>query len=280
MPHAAIIASLPDISRWYADTYTVYHKDIDFNEELRLSALLLMLQETAWNHARAIGVDYRRPAFASIIWVLSRMRIEMLGAPPRWMETVKLATSPTGIDRLFALRDFLAMHSDGRPFARVASAWIMIDAASRRPVRPQSLLDESNFHFETTVIPEGTEKLKENPDLTWDSPFCPSYADIDAHQHVNNVSYAQWCLDVPPQEFFREHSLTSFDINFLAELGWGQAVRIGHSGSVPIDLNPLESLESQVGLYQDFAVQKTGDQENAALVRVGWQRRDHAKLQS
>ena len=268
MPQAAIIASLPETGRWYADTYTVYHKDIDFKEELRLSALLLMLQETAWNHAREIGVDYRREAFASIIWVLSRMRIEMLGPTPRWMETVKLATSPTGIDRLFALRDFLAMHSDGRPFARVASAWIMIDATTRRPVRPQSLLDESNFHFETTVMPQGTEKLKQPAELTWEEPFQPGYADIDAHQHVNNVSYAQWCLDVLPQEFFREHSLTSFDINFLAELGWGQTVRIGHSGSV------------QLGSYPDFAVQKTSDGENAALVRMGWQRRDHAKLQS
>ena len=278
MPQAAIIASLPDIGRWYADTYTVYHKDIDFKEELRLSALLLMLQETAWNHAREIGVDYRHEAFASIIWVLSRMRIEMLGPTPRWMETVKLATSPTGIDRLFALRDFLAMHSDGRPFARVASAWIMIDATTRRPVRPQSLLDESNFHFETTVMPQGTEKLKLHPNLTWEAPFRPGYIDIDAHQHVNNVSYAQWCLDLLPQEFFREHRVANFDINFLAELAWGQAVRVGLTA--PDSQSASTGRPASVDCVQDFAIQKMADQETAALVRLGWQRRDHAKLQS
>ena len=58
MPHPQY-----DINGWYEDLYQVYHKDIDFRGELRLSALLQILQETAWNHAHVLGLGYSTAAF-------------------------------------------------------------------------------------------------------------------------------------------------------------------------------------------------------------------------
>lgn len=263
---------IPDVSTWYKDIYGVYHKDIDFNSELRLSALLLMLQETAWNHARVLGLDYHQEAFKTMIWVLSRMRIEIFEKPPIWMEQVHLATSPTGIDRLFALRDFLAMHENGLPFARIASAWIVIDATTRRPIRPQSLLDENNFHFEPSVMPGGTCKLSQSPALEWGEAFKPGYTDIDAHQHVNNVSYAQWCFSTIDAEFFKTHRVVSFDINFLAEVNWGQSIRVGRGAVLPISKNDMDQSSNSETFIQDFAIKKL-EGENAALARIGWQSR-------
>lgn len=259
----SLIDSLPDTGRWYRDRYEIFHKDIDFNGELRLSSLLLMAQETAWNHARLVGIDYRQDAFKDIIWVLSRMRLEILGPQPGWMATMELATSPVGVEKLFALRDFLAV-AEGRPFARFTSAWIMIDPVSRRPVRPQSLLDGFEAHFNPSVWGgEKTRKLHEPEGLVWLGTVTPGYADIDAHRHANNVSYAQWCLDTLGQDHYQRYRALDFDINFLSELAWGQAVRVAR-----VEV-PAEGAEDAA---HGFVVRKESG-ETAAVVRVGWQGR-------
>ena len=105
--------------------------------------------------------------------------------------------------------------------------------------------------------------------MEWGEAFLPAYGDIDAHQHVNNVSYAQWCLNANPADFYQHYRLASFDINFLAELGWTDQVRIGRHES----MNEGLATDDSIDLWQDCAVQKTADSEMAALVRFGWRRR-------
>jgi acyl-ACP thioesterase len=270
----------PDLSAWYSDTYEIYHKDIDSRGELRLTALLVMLQETAWNHAHRLGVGYGAAGFENLIWVLSRMRIELIDAGPDWMRQVRLATSPTGVDRLFALRDFVAMHADGRPFARVTSAWILIDSATRKPVRPQSLLDNGNFPFCQTIVPEGAIKLRDPEELLSGLRRVAAWSDVDAHQHVNNVKYAEWCLDSYAQEHWEGFRLVEYDVNFNAETTWGQEITTG----MAVEGHPRTSTAEQaaegwtvsghrVEERHTHVVRDAASGKSAAIIRFGWEPR-------
>lgn len=265
----------PDLSAWYTDEYVVYHKDIDARSELRLTALLLMLQETAWNHAHCLGIGYDSKGFENLIWVLSRMRIELLGPGPEWMEKVRLATSPTGVDRLFALRDFQAMRADGSTFARVASAWILIDDSTRKPIRPQSLLDGGNFRFYPPVLPEGTVKLREPETPRPGLGRTATWSDIDAHQHVNNVKYAEWCLDGYPQDHWDRYRLVEYDVNFNAEMTWGQDM----TTAMAVETRPEDGAANwevaghHLAERHTHVIRETSVGKTATLVRLGWEHR-------
>ncbi len=263
--------NLDKIKAWYTDRYAIYHKDIDFQGELRLTALLLMLQETAWNHAHSLGISYSDPGFEKIVWVLSRMRIELFGPGPGWMDEVRLVTSPTGIDRLFALRDFVAMNQAGVPFARISSAWIMIDSDSRRPIRPQTLLTSVNFQSAESILPGGTTKLKEPNSAQVDRRHLVGWSDIDAHQHVNNVRYVEWCLDSYPPDYWREHAMVDFDINFNAETVWGQEIETMRM----IEQEEPEQLlgGSCIAERHIHGVRPLGSHKFNTVLRFGWGKR-------
>lgn len=247
---------------WYVDRYRVYHKDIDQDGELRLTALLQMLQETAWNHAHVIGIGYHHPGFENLVWVLSRLRLELVAPGPRWMEDLSLATSPTGVDKLFALRDFVALRPDGVPFARATSAWIMIDAETRRPIRPQGLLTNGNFHFRPGVLPEGTVKLREPEGGVPAFERTTGWNDIDAHRHVNNVRYAEWCLDSYVETDWLAGRITAYDVNFNAETLWGRRM-VGYKAcSAPA---PGDDLREDT-----FSIRDLDGGASAAVVRFGW----------
>lgn len=47
-------------------------------------------------------------------------------------------------------------------------------------------------------------------------PVRPS--DLDLNGHVNNLSFAQWILNASPLSMHREHALSSYEVNFLAEV--------------------------------------------------------------
>jgi acyl-ACP thioesterase len=259
---------------WYADEYRVYHKDIDFQGELRLSALLLMLQETAWNHAHVLGLGYSSAAFKDLVWVLSRMRIELLAPGPGWMQGVRLQTSPTGVERLFAMRDFLATDGAGRPFARISSAWILIDSASRRPVRPESVINPENYRIAAPIMETRPFKLREPADGVELARHRTAWSDIDAHRHVNNVRYAEWCLDTYQAEDWKRRRLIEYDINFNAEMLWEQELSVSASREAA----PAGGLDwtvagRSVDERHTHVIRRLSDGVVAAVVRFGWENR-------
>jgi len=212
-----------DTNDWYHETFHVYHKDVDFREELRFSSLCVMLQEVAWSHARAIGIDYSNPAFANAVWVVSRMDIRLTYPLPKWMDDVVLTTFPVGLDRMFALRDFVAYHKNGTPFAFVRSAWLVIDAKARKILRPQHMIESSNITFGKPLWEGEIAKLHSH-----EGPSSPlgvtGYQDIDAHAHVNSVRYYDWALSGYDKAWHEEHRLTEASANFTSELGWNEVV--------------------------------------------------------
>jgi acyl-CoA thioesterase FadM len=136
-------------------------------------------------------------------WVLHRVRIRFLRRP-RWNEAVSLTTWPSGMERLYALRQFHIDSAEGERLVDVASAWIILDAVRRRPVRPEKHLPEDRIHDqELLTMPTGKTEaisLEETASLrrhvVW-QPVRPS--DTDRNRHVNNARYLQWLLDGAPE---------------------------------------------------------------------------------
>lgn len=51
-------------------------------------------------------------------------------------------------------------------------------------------------------------------------------SDLDIVNHVNNVKYLEWCLDLVNPKSILKQELKSFDMNFMKELVLGDEVAI------------------------------------------------------
>jgi acyl-ACP thioesterase len=208
----------------FHESFAVHSYEVDAFNGLAVPALSGFLMEAAGLHAAELGVGLETLMSKGLTWVLVRQRIEqtahiVLG------DALDVETWPAGIDRLAALRDFV-VRRDGAEVARGTTQWFVLDLQTRRPVRPEAVLDP-RFPRERTrapvlELPHG--KLPELPTWELEKRFHTRYADIDVNLHVNNGSYVAWALEAIPRDVWQTSRLAALDVQYLAECHHGSAI--------------------------------------------------------
>jgi acyl-ACP thioesterase len=176
----------------FEKSFEVLSFQIDPLGKLRLSALGDLLQEVAWKHADSR--DFGKSLFdKGYIWVLSRMQIK-IHKMPSWGDHIVVKTAGRGINKLFALREFLVENSKGDVIAESMTAWLLLDLHSKRPQRPNHVLPPELFseNADQDILPE---KIEIPVDLELSSELTVMPFDLDMNNHVNNVSYIRWVED-------------------------------------------------------------------------------------
>lgn len=208
-------------------SYTVRSYEVDAQGNLSIISVCNFLQEAAGFHARELGLAMQYLLNDNYTWVLSRMVIRM-NEYPGWGENIQVYTWPSGIEKLFAYRDFRITDKDNHTIGTAATSWIVIDARTRRPVRIKHFLDTMNIDFSDYFPAEKPEKLLRPERYDFEKRFAVRYRDIDVNQHVNNTSYIEWISESMSAEVYNSNILTELHVNFLAETYLGDHVIAGY----------------------------------------------------
>ena len=243
------------------ESFPVHTYEVDAFGLLAAPALAGYLQEVAGHHAAAMGCGMDALAARGLAWVLSRQRLEM-GAAAGAGDVLQVETWPSGVDRLMAMRDFVVRRQDGEVVARALTHWLVMDLKTRRPVRPDRVL-EQRFRAEAEhVFPWVAVPLPELERAEVERRLDIRYQDIDRLLHVTNASYLAWAIEAVPEETWRSERLAAVETQFLAECRYGAAVvsRLGRLGE------------------REFAhaVVREGDGKVLARLRTAWIPRDAA----
>lgn len=243
------------------ETFPVHTYEVDAFGLLSGPALAGYLQEVAGNHAAELGCGLEAMAAQGVGWVLSRQRLEI--AAPIWAgEVVTVETWPSGVERLMAVRDFLVRGRDGAVVARAVTHWLVMDLRSRRPVRPDRVLEERYRAGDEHVFPDASAPLPEAEPAEVERPLDVRYQDIDQIQHVTNSSYLAWAIEAVPAETWRTSRLAAAETAFLTECR--------HGGRVISRLRRLSG-----GAFA-HAVAREEDGKLLARLRTAWSPREGA----
>jgi len=205
--------------------FRVRSYEADARGALSLPALCDILQEAADHHASRFGaaVDQLAEAHGET-WVLHRLAVRLHRAP-RWRETVRVETWPCGQERLYTVREYRVVDDDGALLAEAASAWLVMDLASRRLARaPRTPL---GWHSERArAWPDAFSSRL--PAVPADAPSVlldVRRGDIDVNGHVNHVHYVSWALEAAPEALWRDATPVFVSVEYLAEALAGERVR-------------------------------------------------------
>jgi len=160
------------------------------------------------------------------MWVLSRMLMR-IHRYPAWGETIHIHTWPSGLDRLFAQRDFEILDQHKTVIAAATGDWLILDAKNRRPQRTE-------VFFEGKIRPLPSKRaLKERPERIPPLPdpgapdfFPVRFSDLDLQGHVSHAKYIEWILDSYPIEMHERQRVSFLEIHFLAESTLGDEVSV------------------------------------------------------
>jgi acyl-ACP thioesterase len=154
-------------------------------------------------------------------------------------------TWPRGGEKLFALRDYDIRDAQGKAAVRARSCWLIIDIEKRRPLRPQSIMENLPLNDGLNSLPFAVG-LEERQALQKMAERQALYTDIDYNGHVNNVGYIRWIEDAADPLLLEQARQMRLDINYTNEVLPGEVTGIW---TAPID----EAAGSQPGAPGDGA---------------------------
>ena len=200
----------------WKDTFRIRSYEVDCHGQLSVLSIFNFMQETASSHADALGVSIQQLLSENYTWLLARVKITMTSYPV-WRDDLTVLTWPSGMQRLFALRDFQFKDQKDSPVGAALSAWLVIDTHKRRPVRIAPFVNRLKPLGGNHILPGTLDKLQPLVTHEGEHKFQVRFRDLDINQHVNNTSYVEWILESIPAAVKKEAVLSEMEINFLAE---------------------------------------------------------------
>ncbi len=227
--------------------------------KLRMSpvAYWRILQNAAGAHAALLSAATEELRRSGQTWMLSKMRLDVL-RHPLLGEEIEVETWPsTKIKGARAFRDFALKDAQGRICAYASSLWVIVDLASRRPVRiPDAIV--ALCHDPGYLIPAMESSWLAQPTAaTMEQTFRAYWSDADQNEHVNNVTMIRWAVDSLPLEFLEANELVWAEAQYRAE------VSIGDQVTVRTEIDGL-------GVKQDIV----NGAALAVVIHSGWKRSD------
>ncbi|WP_103019546.1 acyl-[acyl-carrier-protein] thioesterase [Salinibacter altiplanensis] len=207
----------------WTETVSVRTSDLTPHGTASTPALCVYLQEAAGHHADALGVSMRHLRGQNQAWVLSHMHLD-LDRLPGGDEAVTVETWPSGLNGLYATREFL-LSVDDTEMGRATSRWFVIDTERRRPVRPPRLLYDLEMPRRPPPLPHAFEDLSTPNRVDHETAWTARYHDLDLNRHVNSVRYLEWALGALPNALLDVHRCTGLALQFRAEATAGTPVR-------------------------------------------------------
>ena len=190
---------------------------------IRLGAAFDLMQDIAGAHADLLGVGIHDLRRLGITWVLSRLMIKFDALPPR-ADSVRLKTWPSGVHRLFAMRQFeLSDPATGQRIATASSYWLMLKLTNLRPVCPDDVTGTFPANANKPVFFEDWGKLDATPGSD------PVRTDIgqskiDYNNHVNNSHYPMFAQDWLAAKLGYPVRINTIRVNFNFALRLGESI--------------------------------------------------------
>jgi len=210
----------------YEDTVRVNIYECDVNHRWKPAAFSQHLTETASVHAEHLGVGFDAMYAKNLFWVHSRMKIKFFSFPQAG-DQVTIRTWPKTIQqKLFFIRDFVVLSATGEKVAAATSAWLVINAATRRMLTPQQLNLDIPSLTDHIGLDEPLEKLGLDGSGEERLRLKAAYSAVDMLGHVNNSRYVEWICDTFPLEEHRQKCLDWMQINYDHEIRPGEEVAL------------------------------------------------------
>jgi acyl-ACP thioesterase len=200
------------------ESLRIHPIECDFNQEWKPAAIMQHLTEIAGTHAALLGVGFDMMLSNNLYWIHSRMKIKFFSLP-RAGDLVIMRTWPKTIyRRLLYIRDFEVLSGNNQKLIAATSAWVIINASTRRMAPPKSVklnIPEVKDHIGLYDPLDRIEPLQNSEERL---RVRLGYSAVDIVGHANNTRYVDWICDAFPIEMFSQHKLDWIQINYEHEI--------------------------------------------------------------
>ncbi len=212
--------------RLWEKEYFLRAGDFDKFNHITPSAVLDLFQDAAGQHAQEIGVGFSDMRERGYIWVLTRVKFQILSHPGIYQK-VRVKTWPLMPNRLNYRREYCIESEAGERLISGSSEWVVIHSETRRLLSVPDLYPFTDGFHEEVMFEGKHSKVSDFPAEGTPHPVFAGFSELDNNNHVNNTKYPAYVLDaVNPQSARR---LDTFQIDYRKEVLGGTKLSVYHT---------------------------------------------------
>lgn len=201
-------------------SYEIRYTDVDFKDELKLSSLLSLMEESACLSADELGFGYnalqpKNYGFIIVNWYIKLLR------PIKLCDKLTVHTWPIKAKRLIVFRDF-ELYVGSEKVGVATSRWCLVDLRSFKMLPASMAISDDLQYNEIRSLDNFDLKIAEISQKEKSYSRMVSYSDYDHYMHANNTKYADFLLDSFSVDEMRDRSLKNVKIAYVKQSKFGE----------------------------------------------------------
>lgn len=210
----------------YEKEYTVRFSEVAPNACASLSAMVSYFQDTTMAHSNAVGQGVCELQEQGTAWLLASWHIK-IDRYPKYNEIIRARTWATKFAGVYGYRDFEIVDENDVRIAIASSAWILYNAKEQKLVKVSPEIAEVYSPEENYVFGEGEARIRVPKQYTDVGEYVVRRRDLDTNNHVNNIHYIDFVLDVLPENI-EVHEL---------KISYKKAAMLGDKINIGLDMS-------------------------------------------
>ena len=207
--------------------FLIKYCDVDFKDELKVSAALAYLEEVACSSADELGFGYAFVKPRGYAFMVSNICCRFL-KPVCLGEMARVRTWPTPPSHVIFGREYQILSQEGEALINASSRWCLVDMNTGK-LLPSKAIDNQDY--------ETYNKNKILEDVKWRIPsfkaeegelkfsMTVANSEYDHNMHVNNTRYADYCFNCFSLAELAQKSLKEFCISYVKQCKEGETLR-------------------------------------------------------
>ncbi len=203
--------------------YEIRFTDVDFQDRLKASSLLALMEESACLSAAELGFGYddiapKNLGFILMNWYVDLYRPIVLG------EKLEIITWPIRPQRVQIFRDF-ELYVNGQKVGVASSRWLIVNVLNFTLMPAPAVFAEKDVPYnDFRSVEVSCWKLPQvsSQEVVYTKPVV--YSDYDHYQHVNNTKYADMIMDVIGLDAMNNAYAQSIQIAYVKQCKLGETI--------------------------------------------------------
>lgn len=208
----------------HSKQYEIRYTDVDVSDNLKLSSLLSLMEESACLSAEELGFGYsvlqpKKFGFVIVNWYIDLFRPVKLG------DILTVNTWPIKPKKLIVLRDF-ELYVGGEKVGVATSRWCLVNLNDFSLLPSSAALSSGLVYNDFRSVDVVNFKIPEIAVKEISYSKSVSYSDYDHYDHVNNTKYADFLLDAFTVEELADKCISSVRITYVKQSKFGETIDI------------------------------------------------------
>lgn len=202
--------------------YEIRYTDTDFDDSLKLSSLLSLMEESACLSADELGFGYSDLQPKKLGFILVNWYVELF-SPIKLGDIVSVHTWPIRPKKMIVFRDF-ELFVGNKKVGVATSRWCVVDL-NNFSMLPSDVAFPDKIEYNENRSVDGADfRLGAVTDSNVVYSKTVSYSDYDHYNHANNTKYGDYVMDVFSPDELKGKNLARVKMTYVKQTKYGETL--------------------------------------------------------